>query len=547
MVMLLTGTILLATNYSRNEQKLDNEELTTRALSAAKEALIAYASTFNQIESGGGISREGMMGFLPCPERDTSPSEGQSPVNCFSQYQSFIGRIPWKTLGIEPLKDGSGNCLWYAVSSEYKNGGEGSYDATALPAGSGLSRTDMLNDDSNGSFELFNRNGDLIKGAAADDRPVAIIIAPGKIIPGQVRAFDKTTHCGDDFDAAQFMEVFNTIDNTAITATDDSIDEFITSDLSNDVTFNDRIITISQKEIFDAIKKQSDFSNLMRNTTQALAQCVANFGLGNPNTTTGVACPPQTCKACNKVCQDDFVVCQKASKGAAGDKVCKDLRTICQNNCVAPACGDSPPGCGVLGVNDFRLPWPTPMILADYRDSADYIENATTDHLGRLPIDISTTNVITNNIDGNYLLDYLSCSNIVTDDGAVNLTSQDPLTNSKERRIWQNWKDHFFYALATDYDSSNPNTPAPAAACPNCLTINGAGSYAAIVLFSAERLSGQTRTVLPNDADTKQTISNYLEGSNAVDDSSYQTGAESAIFNDIAYCIEEDMNVVACP
>ena len=99
--------------------------------------------------------------------------------------------------------------------------------------------------------------------------------------------------------------------------------------------------------------------------------------------------------------------------------------------------------------------------------------------------------------------------------------------------------------------ASPANLPTPViGACTNCLTVNGAATpYAAIVLFSGERLAAQTRTVAPNDADTKQTITNYLEGNNATNypdatgNGEYQTGTT----NDIAYCINEDMSVILCP
>ena len=36
-----------------------------------------------------------------------------------------MGRLPWKTLGLDALKAGPGECLWYAVSGTYKNSPNG--------------------------------------------------------------------------------------------------------------------------------------------------------------------------------------------------------------------------------------------------------------------------------------------------------------------------------------------------------------------------------------------------------------------------------------
>ena len=177
--------------------------------------------------------------------------------------------------------------------------------------------------------------------------------------------------------------------------------------------------------------------------------------------------------------------------------------------------------------------------------------------MGRFPIDIRSTVAETvNPHSGQYLLEsdftgalgtYTHCRDLNTD--ALGMIPNQ--YNSVERRLWQNWKDHFFYAVAGDYVASPANLPTPAVgACTNCLTANAAATpYAAIVLFSGERVAGQTRTVGPNDADTKQTITNYLEGNNAnnfpdaAGNGDYQTGT----INDIAYCINEDMSVIPCP
>jgi type II secretory pathway pseudopilin PulG len=88
---------------------------TERALATAREALIAYA-TSRPIDAVVG------PGYLPCPDRD---DDGWAEPTCGSmsgdtgQWQR-LGRLPWKTLGLPDLRDGSGERLWYAVSSKHK-------------------------------------------------------------------------------------------------------------------------------------------------------------------------------------------------------------------------------------------------------------------------------------------------------------------------------------------------------------------------------------------------------------------------------------------
>jgi len=525
-----------------DDKRIENEEKTTQALAKAKEALISFALTYQYTSTTDAtpVPKAGLMGFLPCPEGAT---EGSSAGTCGAQYQSAMGRLPWKTLGIDPLKDGSGSCLWYVISSEYKN--SGGLDRALLGTANGLARTEMLNDDSNGSFILEDRAGNVIKGAAPSDRVVAIIIAPGKPVTGQVRTNDNS-QCGGDNDATHFMEVFNGVVNTTVTANDDVIDTFVAADKSNDDVFNDRIITITQQEVFDAIKKRSDFNTLINTTTQALAQCVAEFGLQNaPVAGGGVPCRP-TCNQCRQTCQDDWQDCRDLASNFVERFLCFLARQTCRNNCVAPTCGAPIPGCGGGGGgNDYRLPWPAAIDVGgfDYRFSESYIEDDVSgNHLGRLPVDVRSTAAITTNPGSDYLLEknYGACTNFNTDV----LTNGTDNYNSPERRIWENWKDHFFYALGNDFDV-NAATPTPDP-CVNCLSINGAGNYAAIVMFLGERLNFQSRNTAP-DADEKNNIINYLEGSNAVDDGAFQTGAVTPAFNDIAYCINADMTVVPCP
>jgi hypothetical protein len=566
LIILISGTIFVVSNVSMDDTKIENEEKTTQALAKAKEALLSYATTFHDTSSGGGEPRAGLMGFLPCPEIATSTTEGRSISSCGGgQYISAIGRLPWKTLGIEPLKDGSGSCLWYVVSSEYKNSGEGVLDPGALGTGlgAGYSRSEMLNDDSNGSFELYNRNGNLIKGNTADDRTVVTIIAPGKPLAGQVRTFDNTTHCGGDFNANQFLEVINGVDNRSVTAAVDTVDDFIASDRSNDDTFNDRIITISQQEIFGEIKKRTDFTTLMQNTTRELAECMAEFGKTNPGGGGGggTPCDPNCESDCDSArsscrfgCSITWLICRFSGERP---NICAANRNTCRRACDATrdACYAACAACGGGGGNDYRLPWPAAMDLGgfDYRFSESYVEdNVNGIHLGRFPVDVSSTGSVagTDNPGGTYLLEndyppldplfttYTHCTALNTDAAGT--------YNNIERRIWQNWKDHFFYALAGDYDPSPANNPSPApGACTNCLTVDGNGPFSAVVIYSGERINNQVRDSTP-DVDTKSILNNYLEGDNLDGDLIYETNATNPAVNDIAYCIDESMQVSNC-
>ncbi|MCW9012524.1 MAG: hypothetical protein OQL06_01980 [Gammaproteobacteria bacterium] len=432
LVIVLTGAVFVVTNFSIDRGIISQEAKTSQSLRNAKEALLSFVSTYNLTNATTFPfnNRNGLLGFLPCPENATSVNEGEISPSCGAQYVNVLGRFPWKTLGLDVQKDSSGSCLWYAVSGEYKNIGR--LDRRALNQTSGLTRSEMLNEDTNGAFRLFDQQSNIIAGNRPDNRVVAIIIAPGARLNNQNRTKVAGNNCGN-FNANNYLEQFNGIDNRSVSNNADSIDDFITANIGSNTFFNDRIITITRQEIFNALSSQNTYAAQFTRTTRALAECLASFG----------------------------------------------------NN------------------NSRRLPWPAPLAPGDYRDGRLYIETAG-GHLGRFPADLAISG-------GQFILENTICSAVTN--GANNINFNAGVPNSMERRIWENWKDHFFYVVAGDYDP-NSTPPAPGA-CINCLTFNGGVTdYSAMVIFSETRQAGQIRDALPIDPDTKNVIASYLEGPN---------------------------------
>lgn len=85
-------------------------------LAQAKAALIGYVAK-EVLDLG-----EDTPGRFPCPESPTDAgtvNEGRAGSSCLPTFPTNknIGRLPWRTLGIDKLVDASGEPLWYAVSS----------------------------------------------------------------------------------------------------------------------------------------------------------------------------------------------------------------------------------------------------------------------------------------------------------------------------------------------------------------------------------------------------------------------------------------------
>jgi hypothetical protein len=124
-----------------------------QVLNRAREALLAYAAT---LAAGDDLN----PGRLPCPEAagyiGDANNEGIASSYCTLAGGTLAGRLPWKTLGIEQLRDASGEPLWYVVSSGW-----------TLPN----SDTRILDINSNKQSNLS------VNGQA--NAAVALIIAPG--------------------------------------------------------------------------------------------------------------------------------------------------------------------------------------------------------------------------------------------------------------------------------------------------------------------------------------------------------------------------------
>lgn len=454
LLALVTGAAyLLVQSLNAGSIATERDRITQQALAEAKEGLIAYLLRHYE-------EYPGEFGFLPCPDMSESGAteEGISHGSCGAKNVSAIGRYPWKSLKLPPIRDGYGECLWYAVSGSYKHV-------------NALTKTDMLNEDTSGLFQIYAADGStLLTGNLPTTRAVAVIFAPGYRLSGQYRTLVTGAEiCGGNYGVHNYLESAFGKDNASLPTSPDTIHAFITGDVkdvSGNAVVNDRIAYITSDELFAAVRKRNDFASKMNSLAQAVTQCVAQYGKNNPGF-------------------------------PGGDK---------------------------------RLPWPAPVEMSDYRINTNYDDKDTV-LSGRIPDIVDTSNLQTGQTSSGLISTCLS---------------------SEQKTLWSHWKDHFFYAIAKAH-APDASTPTPSCTAANCLKANGSGNYAAIVFFTGSRLTGQTRDAPPTDTDTKRFIDNYLEGKNASNhpnasgNSDYETGFVSDTFNDILYCVKDDLTVVSCP
>ena len=529
--VIITTAVFFISNMSVNNKISNQQQKTRHALAQARQALIDYAANYYE----NNIVKQ--YALLPCPELSGSSANGRQQTGaCRAQDVNVIGRLPWFTLNIPPLVDGSGECLWYAVSGAYKFAASG--------------QTRMLNDDTPGMFQLLDETGNVISGVTPEDRIVALVIAPGKPLVGQNRpTADTDIFCNIDrtvVDINNYLDAFNGVDNAAVSASADSIDQFITASTFRNEGLNDQIIAIYQSDIYRAIHKNSAFRNNMESLTRVLSTCVATYGR------------MQACLAgqqCISDCNAAFDICMTNAAGSSSDEyACRITRATCLNvnNCDAL--------CDVTNsaqINQMQLPLPASMNLlnTDYRLNQNYIDLTSTQAndasiglLGRYMFDVShsISDAAVNNIfEACGEMDIASISS-----APINMVDE----NNAYRRLWQHWKDHFFYVVGRDMTALNNNLSC-AGNCPVLATTSQ--PQAAMLWFSAERLDNQYRQSKPPEPSTynipagfgKDVITNYLElNTNVYPDAngnaSYQKSSAS---NDIFYCINTNLVADVCP
>jgi hypothetical protein len=242
----------------------------------------------------------------------------------------------------------------------------------------------------------------------------------------------------------------------------------------------DRMVFITKQDIWNAMQRRKDFLAKLNTLTQKTAECIASFGTKNKIN-------------------------------------------------------------GVQDTANKSLPWPallSPSNSNDYSINTNYNDIADT-FSGRVPYRVNTSRssgTTGNSIPSPYYL--------LQADGA-----NCPAGWASIYPWWDNWKDHLFYAISEMYKPDNVATTD--CTSDHCVSVNDSGHYAAVVIFAGKKLSGQTRASSVTDSQ-RGISSRYLEGSNATNiansntngNEDYQMSTTSNTFNDIVYCIKQDLSVV---
>lgn len=214
-IVMVFAWILTSRLNAANQYVVLDREHNARVMSRAKAALIGYMA--QQAASAG----ENNPGSMPCPEAPgnfgVAGQEGIASGNC---TLPAVGRLPWRTLGLERLVDAAGEPLWYVVSPGW-----------AMP---NSTTNTVIHADSTGQLT--------VDGAAND--AVALIIAPGPAIAVQTAtgctAWSQSRPATGAPDKRNYLECGN------------ATNSFVSN--STSTTFNDQILRVTTADVMPALE-----------------------------------------------------------------------------------------------------------------------------------------------------------------------------------------------------------------------------------------------------------------------------------------------------
>ncbi len=299
MVMLLLAGVLAAFWGLRllNAVSSERDQATAAALAQAKEALIGFAATYRDTHPKVDTNRDKLFGYLPCPDIN---NDGVADSPCGTKDVTVIGRLPWNTLGLMPLRDGANECLWYAVSGHVKDN----------------PNTDEFNWDTLGQLQIAEAvTGTVLAAANQHNTPWAVVLAAHAPINGQNRSApvgSPVSECGGNNVVATYLEGTDPIySGTAPLANAVTTLTLSTPASAQNGTYNDQGLTITSAEVFERIKKRTDFSAdvgtlLDKFSSELNALPSTSLSTGFATVMSGTACPVIAAAGNQK---DDYVRC----------------------------------------------------------------------------------------------------------------------------------------------------------------------------------------------------------------------------------------------
>lgn len=240
LVLLLVGVVIgISTFFSmfgQNKTESSRAAQSADHLTVAKAALIGYATSYREQ-----VNTNRMWGYLPCPDENNDGAQDIAGP-CSTSDTSVIGRLPYRTLGLQDLRDHTGECLWYIVSASHKT-----------------MTSSLMNWDLRGNLKILDSAGNILaEPDDADGGAVAAIIAPGPPLSGQSRSTGNLRCSGNNLNGFN-----NWIENTPAYVSPAGGTVELRQGAVGSPTHNDRLIWITAKELYSSIPRHSDLLGTM--------------------------------------------------------------------------------------------------------------------------------------------------------------------------------------------------------------------------------------------------------------------------------------------
>jgi type II secretory pathway pseudopilin PulG len=209
-LVLLGVSAAIYTFAASGNRTIERDKKTASVLAQARDALIGRAA-----------ADDNRPGSLPCPDIETNivgnnvPNDGIADLLSGNDCPSYIGRLPWRTLGLpESFRDGDGERLWYALSSAFRD------HTSAQP----------INSDTAGQLT--------ITGTTPNTNVIAIVFSAGAVVGSQVR------------DTANENIVANYLENGNETGI--ATNTFISGQATE--TSNDKLLAVTRNVFFPVVE-----------------------------------------------------------------------------------------------------------------------------------------------------------------------------------------------------------------------------------------------------------------------------------------------------
>jgi len=517
----------------------EREVITAHALQEAKQALLAYVAQYAARADlaatyDGAPLTTSFPGRMPCPESVNSiggANDGLASSAC-SNTLAVAGRLPWRTLGLEPLTDGDGERLWYVLSPNFR--------PIAFPPAD-----PALNFDTPAALPF--EGGNVVALVIAPGRPLNTVADSGTPPAGCAKVGQGANRYAPPLDPAMFFECGNATGAYA--------------NLGKSPWSNDRVIAITQAEWASAIapaiadRLQREVAPAIRGW-DALEETRTGRSWGG---THGLGYLP-------------FASDWADPSGASTTLYCGNQGTLRGLMPIDAGCYDNP-----WTVNSINIPFLSLLTSGGCADMGAFMRcnfvrilglgsvtaqvtltaanvarafrgtlapaDLTLSHGGSATMSMSLANGTS---DATMTIDLTWPANLlilgVGQTATVDIPHlQAAQLHSDSRFTWfrnHGWQRYAWYAVSPDETASNSNwwEACDAAGDPGCLTVQGLPAASGstndkrlVLVLSGRPLAGKTQP--------SANLDDYFEGQNASVGVVYETRANSDAFNDrVATC-----------